>query len=328
MNQTMKLTFVNVGYGEAMLLECPDPRYRGGNFVMVIDGGSAEPGEFEDSVSGRLPFGEYLRAYGPDHIDLMVCTHIHEDHLCGLLPAAELHTPSTFWQTLSSDFYASIPPLDGRPVKTASQDKFLRALRDYRSLCHSLAAHGAVLRTLRAGEIISLCEGLTCRVLAPTAQRADELERDLRCLLDEQADDAFIEKLTALDARMNNYSLMLMLEYHGTRILLPGDTNCQGYHDIDRVQLGAHLFKMGHHGQKDSITPELLKAIHPQGAVCCASSDSRYNSAHPDVIALFEQRGTEVYFSDCPTPNGLKLPPHHALTFTIEGDGGFSARYI
>ena len=40
----LRLTFVNVGYGEAMVLECPDPARRSGTFVMVIDGGSAEPG--------------------------------------------------------------------------------------------------------------------------------------------------------------------------------------------------------------------------------------------------------------------------------------------
>ena len=37
-----KLTFVNVGYGEAMVLRCPAPERPGGVFVMAIDGGSAE----------------------------------------------------------------------------------------------------------------------------------------------------------------------------------------------------------------------------------------------------------------------------------------------
>ena len=36
--EKLKLTFVNVGYGEAALLECPDPAFPGGTFVMVIDG--------------------------------------------------------------------------------------------------------------------------------------------------------------------------------------------------------------------------------------------------------------------------------------------------
>ena len=58
--EEIRLTFVNVGYGEAMVLECPDPAFPGGTFVMVIDGGSAEPEEYQDSNTGRLPLAEYL----------------------------------------------------------------------------------------------------------------------------------------------------------------------------------------------------------------------------------------------------------------------------
>ena len=50
--EELKLTFVNVGYGEAALLECPDPAFPGGTFVMVIDGGSAEAEEYRDSATG------------------------------------------------------------------------------------------------------------------------------------------------------------------------------------------------------------------------------------------------------------------------------------
>ena len=56
--EELKLTFVNVGYGEAALLECPDPAFPGGTFVMVIDGGSAEAEEYRDSATGRIPLGQ------------------------------------------------------------------------------------------------------------------------------------------------------------------------------------------------------------------------------------------------------------------------------
>ena len=92
-----KLTFVNVGYGEAMVLRCPAPERPGGVFVMVIDGGSAEAEEYADRTSGRLTLAEYLRRTGTDHIDCMVSTHIHEDHVCGLLAAAELCPPAELW---------------------------------------------------------------------------------------------------------------------------------------------------------------------------------------------------------------------------------------
>ena len=78
----LTVTFVNVGYGEAILLECPDPSRPGGVFTALIDGGSAEESEFADRTSGRLPVEEYLTKRGIRHLDLAVSTHIHEDHLC------------------------------------------------------------------------------------------------------------------------------------------------------------------------------------------------------------------------------------------------------
>ena len=128
--EDLKLTFVNVGYGEAMILECPDPHFPDGTFVMVIDGGSAEASEFADRSTGRIPLSEYLRLHGFNHIDLMVSTHIHEDHLCGLLAAAEVAAPAAFWQTLPPDFDRLMFPLSETLAHNASQDKFLRAIND------------------------------------------------------------------------------------------------------------------------------------------------------------------------------------------------------
>ena len=324
----MKLTFVNVGYGEAILLECPDPRFADGVFVMVIDGGSAEAEEFSDRTTGRLPLTEYLHAHGPGHIDLMVSTHIHEDHICGLLSAARDFVPAALWQTLPEETAAHMYPLDVSLARNASQDKFLRALNDYQSLCALLGQHGNPIQTLRAGDAFELCRGLTCRVLAPSPSKTSELGACCRDLFDERDPENFLKKLSALDGRMNNYSLMLLLDYQGTRILLPGDTNHLGYEDVDPASLRADLFKVGHHGQKDGANEELLAAIRPRAVVCCASSDRRYNSAHPDMLRMITESGAALYFSDCPRLPGLDLPPHCALTFTVGAAGVLSAQYI
>ena len=49
----LTVTFVNVGYGEAILLESPDPSKPDGVFTALIDGGSAEAEEYRDSATGR-----------------------------------------------------------------------------------------------------------------------------------------------------------------------------------------------------------------------------------------------------------------------------------
>lgn len=326
--EDLKLTFVNVGYGEAMILECPDPHFPDGTFVMVIDGGSAEASEFAGRSTGRIPLSEYLSLHGFNHIDLMVSTHIHEDHLCGLLAAAEVAAPAVFWQTLPPDFDRLMFPLSETLAHNASQDKFLRAINDYQSLCSFFRQRNVPIRTLCAGDCGTLCEGLTYQVLAPSPEQSAEQAERFCALFQQPLADSFLSDFSRLDSRMNNFSLMLLLNYRGTRLLLPGDTNYLGYDAIKPADLRADLFKLGHHGQKDGADSALLAAIRPSAVVCCASSDRRYNSAHPDLLRMLADSGAQVFFSDCPRLPELDLPPHSALTFTVGASGALSAQYI
>lgn len=325
----MKLTFVNVGYGEAILLECPDPRFPGGVFVMLIDGGSGEAGEYADRATGRTPLADYLADQALDHIDLMVSTHIHEDHICGMLPVAGRFPPAGLWQLLPPAFCRDVMRrLDAGLAQTPSQDKFIRALNDCQTLVELVEAEGGQVRAMKAGDSGRLCGGLTFQVLAPGTKAREELRRLCRETFAETDQTEFRRSLSVLDARMNNFSLMLLLDYQGTRILLPGDTNCHGYGGIDPAALEAHLFKVGHHGQRDGADRALLEAVRPRAVVCCASSDRRYDSAHPDTLRLMEEYGAKLYFSDCPRLPGRDLPPHRALAFSVGEHGSFEAQYI
>lgn len=325
----MTVTFVNVGYGEAILLECPDPTRPDGVFTALIDGGSAEADEFADRSSGRIPIQEYLEKRGIRHLDLAVSTHIHEDHLCGLLQAARIAPPAVLWQTLPADLYKSLCHLDTSVARTASESKFIRALNDYRALCTLTEEHGGVISSPEAGDRLALCPDLTLQILAPCTKKRTALAEELKMLYNcVNVFDDFLSQLDALDARMNNYSLVLLLDYCGTRLLLPGDTNLVGYDGINPIDLQADLFKVGHHGQKDGADQTLAEMIRPSAVVCCASSDQRYNSAHPDTMRLLSDCGAALYFSDCPNVPGYSIPPHQALEFTVGPAGALNARYI
>ena len=73
----------------------------------------------------------------------------------------------------------------------------------------------------------------------------------------------------------------------------------------------------------------LLDAVRPRAVVCCASSDRRYNSAHPDALALVRSAGAELYFSDRPQVPGFTdgVPPHGAVRFSM-GNGTICAEYL
>ena len=101
----LRITFANVGYGEAILLEADDPSRENGIFTMLIDGGGNTPAEYSGSTTGRLPFDELLKLKNITHLDIAVCTHIHEDHISGLAPVLRRITPGEFWQTLPCRYF-------------------------------------------------------------------------------------------------------------------------------------------------------------------------------------------------------------------------------
>lgn len=310
----LKLTFVNVGYGEAMLVERPET-----GFTMLIDAGGAEAGEYADNASGRIRAIEYLNAIGLTHIDIMVSTHIHEDHISGLLPVAAQYPPRVFWHTFPEDFAARLRPVDCALAENMSQSKFIRAMNDYQTLCGALKANGCQLRTVLAGEHISLDPDLDCQILAPSKARMEALQGRVEAAYRLDDGPELLMALSAIDAAMNNYSIILRLDGEGTRILLPGDTNRAGYGDIAPEALRADIFKVGHHGQIDGADAALIDAVRPRYAVCCASSDRRYNSAHPELMRTLREKGAALCFSDCPNVEGVTIPPHRALTFEIDG---------
>ena len=218
----MTLTFFNVGYGEAVLVECPDPARPSGRFVMLLDGGSGEAEEFPPELPQRAPLIRELERRGLDQIDVVVSTHIHEDHVCGLLPVLERFTPGELWQALDGALAFQLPQLPQVELEHPSRRKFARALENWRKLTLQAQLRGVKLRQLTAWDCASPCPGLTVRALSPRWGQAEDLAQAVRGLFYTQEPERFRERLTALDGAMNNYSLVLSLSTRGQGPCCPG----------------------------------------------------------------------------------------------------------
>lgn len=302
----MELTFINVGYGEAILI-------RDGRFVMLIDGGSDEDVEYAGGA-GRIRCVDAIKALGVDHIDVMLNTHIHEDHTCGLWPVAQALPVGAFWTAFAPDLPARDLPLCEND--DASTDKFIRALNVHRRLLGRFEALGVPVRVLRAGDAdMRLTDNLMGETLGPESGVADAFTRKIEAIWRDDAPGALIREL---DPMMNNASVILRLCAPGGRALLVGDTNRAGYGHLADTSLRAEVFKVGHHGQIDGVTGEQLLKIAPKYVVFTASSDRRYNSAHPDVVEMVRRAGAVALFTDSPYPD---VPIHQALTFRFEKTG-------
>ena len=64
----LRVDFIDVGQADSALIRC-------GGQAMLIDGGNAADSSLLVS---------YLKSQGVEHLDYMVCTHAHEDHVGGL----------------------------------------------------------------------------------------------------------------------------------------------------------------------------------------------------------------------------------------------------
>ena len=88
-NSSFSIQFIDVGQADAALVEC-DGRY------MLIDGGSRDSSQLMYSL---------LKDKGIKHLDIVVATHPHDDHIGGL--ASALNYASTDLLLCSTDKYDS-----------------------------------------------------------------------------------------------------------------------------------------------------------------------------------------------------------------------------
>jgi competence protein ComEC len=328
----LRITFINVGYGESILIEVEE---NGTNTIGLIDGGSGEDNEYSGGT-GRIRARDFLANRGITTLDFAILTHIHEDHVCGLeqFVAAGGVIKKLFTVTaLPPD----TPELFIGGDSASCVRKFIAALNSYRLLLASLQKqNSAVVEVDASTGIMPLADGLIAEVIAPSTERSGLLFGHLVNLYRAFSSDAynlvFAEKAAALDADLNGFSLGLMLNYRGKKVFLPGDAtpgSLSGDTKFNQAlvsdALRCDVLKVAHHGQVDGVTEEFITAASPKIVVTCSSSDRRYQSAHPDLykrIDAWLQQKPAYLFTDAIniSANTLCRAPHSAVVITINAN--------
>ncbi len=141
----LRIAFLDVGQGDAAVIETPGGR------VIVLDAG----GGFSDSGSdrGHTVLEPYLRSHGVRHIDAIVLTHPHLDHIGGA-------------DTLINDFPTGLLIDNGEPTVPPQQEHILQDA-ERRHVTHRIAVRG---------QQMDLGDGIKAEVLGPTPEevRADK----------------------------------------------------------------------------------------------------------------------------------------------------------
>ena len=88
----------------------------------------------------------------------------------------------------------------------------------------------------------------------------------------------------------NSGSVVLHVVYGRTSFLLTGDLPSEQERELIMIyhnNLQSTVLKAGHHGSKNSSTPEFLAAVHPSFGIFSRGCNNRYGHPAPRVVDLF-----------------------------------------
>jgi competence protein ComEC len=103
-------------------------------------------------------------------------------------------------------------------------------------------------------------------------------------------------------AAKNDDSLVLRLRHQERAILLPGDAEKEAEREMlsenNQDELQADVLKIGHHGGRNSTTPDFLAAVKPRLGIISDGEDSAYGHPSAELLARLANAGVRVLRTD------------------------------
>lgn len=272
----MKTYFLNVGYGEATVIE-------NNGSCIIIDGGPIVEPHFD----GRISLIDFLKSIEIKKIDLIICTHIHYDHIAGLLAVALNYEIDTFLINL----YSEMPSDVARSTfahNNLTDNLFCVALSYYDKLIKTLKDKNITIKEVYALDEFSIYDlKITFYGLNREEAKKNKEDYEKMCISTD------LDLIKTYDAHCNMTSLAMHISK--LNLFLTGDLVC-GYEKFELSQ--CDILKLTHHGQKDGLPQILLDKLKPKVFVICADSGKIYNSACDEILNRCEE-----YLSNNNLPN-------------------------
>jgi competence protein ComEC len=258
----LRIAFLDVGHGDAAVLELPGGEVwliDAGGLPFVIDAAGGDQARRRGEGPGRDSVLRYLRHRRIERLDRVALSHPHPDHFLGLGALAGEIEIGEVW-LVAAHAEQPIPP-------------------SLAALLTSLRVLGAEIRSPPPALVISgpvVLEALAPRYRGRVA--ADPV------------------------SSVNDNSLLLRVSFAGRRILFTGDLEREGEElALDRLgpaALAADVVKVPHHGSATSSTARLVAATGAAVAVISCGSGNRFDFPDPDVVDRWRRAGAAIARTD------------------------------
>jgi competence protein ComEC len=240
----LQVHVLNVGQGDSILIIAP------GGKVVLVDAGV--PG------SGRVVL-DAMKRYNLDHIDLMVATHAHADHIGG---ADEV--------------------MRRTKVTTVLDSKVPNATKNYEDFLSAINQTGAKYVAASPGQKFDLGGNATLTVLAPI--QPFFTKDQLRSGANEPNANSVVTRLDYGD-----FSMLLTGDAEAEteeRLMSKG------------ANIKAKVLKVGHHGSRYASSDKFLRQGGFESAIISDGPDNRYGHPNQDTLDRFKALGVKLYRTD------------------------------
>lgn len=253
----LTISMLDIGQGDAVLIQT-------GAQNILIDTGDDK--YYEDGKKGKenTQLLSELQKLKIDHIDTLVMTHAHADHIGKADKVIAQYGVKEL-------VYNGIP---------STSKYFINALK-------AAKANGTQQVKVKAGDVLDFGNGVSFEIVSPSQSLIDE-------------DTAAIKAKKKVD--VNNESVVGRLTFGNFAMLFTGDA--EGPVEKDMVasygkKLKCQVLKAGHHGSKTSSTAEFLKLVQPESVVMSLGVNNQYGHPHEALLNRLQKQGIKnIYRTD------------------------------
>jgi beta-lactamase superfamily II metal-dependent hydrolase len=283
--------------GDAIALRYGDFSSPATQKVVIVDGGTKD--------SGKALVEHVKTYYGTSHVDTVVATHLHNDHVSGLTEVLENLTVGKLVIHLPWDYSAALKRMTVTQASTSSiGNKLEKSLVTLSSIIDIAEAKRIPIVQAFAGEQIldglyvlgpskDYYQSLLANFgITPEAKEGHKIEGFIGAVKDALsfiAETMHIETLPddyPDTSPENNSSLILLLLLDGKRFLFTGDagkdalTRAINFAESKNVSLAnIDFFDVPHHGSKRNLGPAILNHLMPKASIISCPPDG--DPKHP-----------------------------------------------
>lgn len=286
-------TMIHIGFGDSHLITMPTTGKR-----FLVDSGGRCAG---------ISTVHYLQQHGVTSLDAAVATHVHEDHLGGIVGDGRSCDPTAVLDAFPPDVFFD------SPVKSSA----------------SLGKPAYV-------ELLNTLPAATQRVVISRGQTSSDvpelrLDPEVRILVVNSGVPAGYQQVGHEGTDINNESIVMRFSYGDVDFMIGGDCEegCEGTSlaYFSAAALEVEYFKATHHGLSDANSAVWVNALRPR-VMFIPNTQAVWEPAHefPGAIASTQSKaagiGAHVYVIDeARTLDRLRSSGRqYNVTFATDGD--------